>query len=116
MVGIGDLFLPPLSTVQLLHYDTGARAPCISFTATNHRETRSRQPAVAAPHINITDAGAQLLARHCGCAQCAWEGDILGFRDQPEGDADKGHVERRVELVKALAAPIASSSVSSAQR
>lgn len=39
MVGIGDLFLPPLSTVQLPHYDIGRLSALHIIHGDNHRET-----------------------------------------------------------------------------
>lgn len=80
MVGIGDLFLPPLSTVQLPHYDIGRLSALHIIHGDNHRETRKvASPAVAARlTLTITDV-AQLLARH-QVALNVLEGDILGFR------------------------------------
>jgi DNA-binding LacI/PurR family transcriptional regulator len=39
MVGIGDLFLPPLSTVQLPHYDIGRLSALHIINGDSHRET-----------------------------------------------------------------------------
>ncbi|MEL0552635.1 LacI family transcriptional regulator [Raoultella sp. BIGb0399] len=39
MVGIGDLFLPPLSTVQLPHYDIGRLSALHIINGESHRET-----------------------------------------------------------------------------
>ncbi|EOA1826713.1 LacI family DNA-binding transcriptional regulator [Raoultella planticola] len=39
MVGIGDLFLPPLSTVQLPHYDIGRLSALHIIHGDSHRET-----------------------------------------------------------------------------
>ncbi|CNI66283.1 LacI family sugar-binding transcriptional regulator [Yersinia pekkanenii] len=39
MVGIGDLFLPPLSTVQLPHYDIGCLSALHIINGDSHRET-----------------------------------------------------------------------------
>ncbi len=39
MVGIGDLFLPPLSTVQLPHYDIGRLSALHIINGDTHRET-----------------------------------------------------------------------------
>ncbi|MDU6674131.1 MAG: substrate-binding domain-containing protein, partial [Bradyrhizobium sp.] len=47
MVGIGDLFLPPLSTVQLPHYDIGRLSALHIIHGDNHRETRK----VASPWL-----------------------------------------------------------------
>ena len=46
MVGIGDLFLPPLSTVQLPH-DIGRLSALHIIHGDNHRETRK----VASPWL-----------------------------------------------------------------
>ncbi|VTM59132.1 sugar-binding domain protein [Klebsiella pneumoniae] len=80
MVGIGDLFLPPLSTVQLPHYDIGApERPAYHSRRQPSGDAQSRQPVVAARlTLTITDV-AQLLARH-QVALNVLEGDILGFR------------------------------------
>ena len=47
MVGIGDLFLPSLSTVQLPHYDIGRLSALHIIHGDNHRETRK----VASPWL-----------------------------------------------------------------
>jgi len=39
MVGIGDLFLPPLSTVQLPHYEIGRLSALHIINGDRHRET-----------------------------------------------------------------------------
>ena len=39
MVGIGDLFLPPLSTVQLPHYEIGHLSALHIINGENHQET-----------------------------------------------------------------------------
>ena len=39
MVGIGDLFLPPLSTVQLPHYDIGRLSALHIINGEQHLET-----------------------------------------------------------------------------
>ncbi|MNP69624.1 HTH-type transcriptional repressor CytR [compost metagenome] len=40
MVGIGQLFLPPLTTVQLPHYELGRQAALHLINQLDHRETR----------------------------------------------------------------------------
>ena len=39
MVGIGDLFLPPLSTVQLPHYEIGRLSALHIINGDSHRDT-----------------------------------------------------------------------------
>lgn len=39
MVGIGDLFLPPLSTVQLPHYDIGRLSALHIINGQTHQNT-----------------------------------------------------------------------------
>ena len=71
MVGIGDLFLPPLSTVQLPHYDIGRLSALHIIHGDNHRETRKvAARGCRAPHIN--DYRCCAASRPpSGCAQCA---------------------------------------------
>ncbi|VTN11433.1 HTH-type transcriptional repressor CytR [Raoultella terrigena] len=72
MVGIGDLFLPPLSTVQLPHYEIGRLSALHIINGDSHRDTvRGCQPLAAEGVAVISYQYRAASCRTSGCARCA---------------------------------------------